>query len=215
MIVFCNKETMMKKYLFIAAIALCSLSIAQDDSTAYPVKGDITFAPQIGLNISTFTTSEGTFNSRTSFNLGLSGDYFFSEAWSLRSGLILDNMGAEDSFGNIDKLTYLTIPVNANWHFGRNRNWFLNFGLTNAILVGSTGELEDGSEVEIKDFINSYDLGLNIGIGYRFDVSDDFQLGIDYQGYGGLIPVLNVEGIETEDLQNSRSQINISAVFKL
>ncbi|MGB5982550.1 MAG: outer membrane beta-barrel protein [Nonlabens sp.] len=202
------------KKIIICLFVLASITInAQNDNSSYPVKGDFTISPQIGLNLSTFVVDEGSFNNRTSFALGVTGNYHFSEAWSLRSGLLLDNMGAEDSFGNTDKLSYLTIPINASWHFGGNRNWYLNFGLTNAILVGAKGELSDGSEVEIKDFIESYDLGLNIGIGYRFDITPDFQLGIDYQGYGGMIPILNVN--DAQDLRNSRSQFNIITVFKL
>ncbi len=31
-------------------------------------------------------------------------------------------------------LNYLTVPVMANWHFGRTKNWYLNFGAYTAIL---------------------------------------------------------------------------------
>lgn len=46
---------------------------------------------------------------------------------------------SEENIETIDIiLNYLTLPVMANWHFNKNRDWYLHFGtyagfLTNAI----------------------------------------------------------------------------------
>ncbi len=202
------------KKLLLVAVALCGLlSTAQNDSASYPTKGDWTIAPQVGANFSTYSDDDFSFDTRTSFNLGVIGDYFFNDRWSFRTGLVLDNMGAEDFNNDTDKLTYLTLPANANWHFGSGRNWYLNFGLTAAFLVDAEGEANDGRTADISDLVKPFDLGINFGIGYRIDVTPEFQLGFDFQGYGGLIPVLDLN--DAPDFRNSRSQLNISGVFKL
>lgn len=180
---------------------------------AQSTKGDITLAPQIGLNLSTYT-SDATYDLRISLAGGVIGEYYFSDRWSLRSGLLYDAMGAEDDFDNIDKLNYLNIPLQANWHFGKNRNWFLNFGPYAAFLLSAKSELSDGEEIDIKDFVSKMDIGLGIGIGYKFDLSENLQLSIDYQGYGGFINVDDSESLPF-DITNSRSAFNIGAIFKI
>ena len=37
-------------------------------------------------------------------------------------------------FGSSLELDYLMVPINANWHFGSTRKWFLNFGISPGIL---------------------------------------------------------------------------------
>jgi opacity protein-like surface antigen len=179
-------------------------------------KGDFTLAPQIGINLATYYagSSDVTFDNRNSFAGGLVGEYYFSDRWSLRSGLLYDPMGAIDGFDNVDKLNYLTIPLNANWHFGSNRNWYLNFGLGVAILLSAEVELSDGTTIELKDSIPGSDFGLMLGIGYKFNVSDNVQLYIDYQGYGGFSNLYEANNLPF-DLRNSRSSFNLGCVFSL
>ena len=119
-------------------------------------QNDITIAPHIGLALSTYSASENvSYDLRTSLAVGAGVEYFFSDRWSLRSGLIYAPMGAEDDFNNVDKLNYLQIPLNANWHFGSNRNWYLNFGFAGNILLSANAEFSDGTETDLEDFIKS------------------------------------------------------------
>lgn len=199
----------MRKLLFVAFTVFgFSLVMGQSNS------GEFTLAPQIGVNFSTYSSTDASYDARTSFAGGVIGEYYFSDRWSFRSGLLYDAMGAKDSFDNIDKLNYVTIPLNANWHFGKNRNWFLNFGPAIAILLNAESELNNGQIVDIKDFVSGLDVGLTLGIGYKFDINDDFQLSIDYQGFGGIINI-DKENTLPFDVRNSRSSINIGGIFKL
>ncbi len=190
--------------------ALFSFSVINAQSD----KGDLTIAPQIGLNLSTYYTSEVDFNVKTSFAAGAIVEYYFSDRWSLRSGLLYDPMGAEDDLGNIDKLNYLTLPVNANWHFGSNRNWYLNFGLGAAFLLNAEGELADGTTVDITDAIPGLDIGLMLGIGYKFDIGENLQLVLDYQGYGGFVNLDESDSLPFS-ITNSRSAFNAGLIFTL
>jgi hypothetical protein len=199
----------MKKLLLITVMAALPFMTVQSQSD----KGDFTLAPQIGVNFSTYY-SDADYNARTSFAAGVVGEYYLSDRWSLRSGLLYNPMGAEDGFDNVDKLNYLTIPLNANWHFGKNRNWYLNFGPAISFLMNAEAEFSDGSTLDIKDFVPSFDIGLGVGIGYKFDITENFQLYIDYQGYGGFIDLDDANNIPFS-ITNSRSSFNIGGVFSL
>lgn len=198
----------MKKLLFLLIISSLSNSIF-----AQSQRGDITLAPTFGLNLSTFS-SEATYGIKTGIHGGLIGEYYVNEEWSIRSGVLYDALGAEDDFDNVDKVNYFNVPLNAAWHFGKNYNWYLNFGLSLAFLSDAKGELNDGSEVEIKDSINNFDFGLSLGIGYKFFVSENLALFLEVQNYNGILDIIN-ENEFPVDLRNARTAINFGAIFNL
>ncbi|WP_027137516.1 porin family protein [Gaetbulibacter saemankumensis] len=201
----------MKKLLFFTAIAALTFTGVRAQSD----KGDFTIAPQIGLNLSNYTSSEDLSNKvRTAFNAGVIVEYYFNDRWSLRSGLLYDSKGTkitQDGDDYVEKLNYISLPVNANWHFGRNRNWFLNFGPNLNFLASAKADYL-GEEFDFKDDLDStFDIGLNIGIGYKFVISDNTELYIQYQGYGGFISIIDTDFT----LLNSTSAINLGLVFEL
>ena len=200
----------MKKTLF---VVVCFLAITA--LSAQNKSGDFTLAPQLGLNLSNYTSSENLNNKvRTAFNVGVIAEYYFNDRWSLRSGLVYDSKGTKiTSSGQdyIDKLNYIAIPLHANWHFGSNRNWFLNFGPTVGFLASAKGDTP-GGEIDIKDAIeSSFDAGLGAGIGYKFDIADATQLYIQYQGYNGFIDLFNADF----SVFNATSAFNLGVVFQL
>src|ERR1700744_4075931 len=103
-------------------------------------KNNVEFGFNVGLNSA--YVEDGNSNMHTNeiaaFNLGVSADAYFSDRWSLKVKAIYDQKGWGDGYltdgsGNeidhIDyKLNYITVPVMANWHFTRSRNWYLDFG---------------------------------------------------------------------------------------
>ena len=136
----------------------------------------------------------------------MDGDYFFNDRWSLRSGLLFQTMGT--SIGSIEeKLSYMTIPVNANWHFGSTRKWNLNFGPSVGFLTTAETDGQD-----IKKLANSTQLGLNVGIGYKIEVSEALSILIDYQSLTGLN---NVGKDSNVKFKNSFGSFNVGVVFKL
>lgn len=200
----------MKKFLlFCFALFLSNITFSQSDA------GDFTIAPHLGVNLSRYYTSgANSFSNRTSISAGVDTDYFLNESWSIRSGLIYDTKGTEDDFDFTDKLSYLTVPVQASWHFGGNRNWYLNFGPAVSFLLSAESEGPDGETFEIKEFVKSTDLGFGFGIGHMFEISDDFKIFIDYQGIGGFTDIVENEDAD-RDLQNIRTSFNIGGVFQL
>lgn len=177
-------------------------------------KGTIEVTPIIGYATSNYYASENLSNDPiSSVNFGVNGDYYFHNRWSLRSGLLLQTMGSEYSvpelgIGNIEeKLTYLTIPVNANWHFGSTRKWNLNFGPSFGFLMSAKANDED-----IKDLVNSFQFGLNYGIGYKIEIKENIGILIDYQGMSGLTEVPKEGDVK---FKNAYSAFNIGCVIKL
>jgi hypothetical protein len=200
----------MKNTFLLLLVTILSITTLEAQSG----KGDFTIAPQIGINLATFAPSDTDFSyeARTSFAGGAITEFYFSDRWSLRSGLLFDPMGAEDGGGNIDKLNYLTLPINANWHFGRNRNWYLNFGPAISFLLNAETELREGSTIDISEVVPGTDFGLAFGIGYKFDINEKLQLFIDYQGFGGFSNIDDTDVLPFE-IRNSRSAFNLGVVI--
>src|ERR1700740_3361518 len=124
----------MQKFFTTLLVALCFGTAAFSQKRA----GDVEVGVNVGLNLATVSADQYTNSDyHTGFNAGVSLDYFFSQAWSIKVKAVYDQKGWKNGFmdnGNSQsyttdyKLDYITIPVMANWHFGRTRNWFLDFG---------------------------------------------------------------------------------------
>lgn len=168
--------------------------------------GDIELVPYIGYATSTFVGDNlNDVDYRNSADFGVVADYYFNNRWSLRSGLQIQSMGAENQFF-VDKLSYLSIPFNANWHFGSNRKWNLNFGLTPSFLLSA-----DENGKEISTYLNSFQMGLTYGIGYKIEVSKKFSILVDWQGFSGMSDITKKSGT----IANAHSVFNVGGVFKL
>jgi opacity protein-like surface antigen len=206
----------MKKQLFITALAVFGIltSNAQDN-------GDFELGVGLGLNLANVSTINGQNNasSRTSFNAGVSGEYYFSDRWGLKAKVIYDSKGWSDGFITDEnfntvttdfKLNYVTLPIMANWHFGSNRNWYLNFGPYVGFLVNA----EDSElGLDLKDGFKSTDFGFAFGIGYKFEIDDNIKLYIEYDGQSGFSDIF--EENEGDAIRNGRSSFNIGVLFNL
>ncbi|MEL4457324.1 porin family protein [Lutimonas vermicola] len=192
---------MKKTILLFVGLTLASVAFfAQSRDT-----GTIEFIPFIGYSSSNLAGDyTEDFDARSAFNFGAIGDYYFSDRWSIRSGLAYNSMGAS-FLGSDLKLDYLNIPLNANWHFGGTRKWNLNFGFTPGFLMKAEIEGED-----FKDFVESFQLALTYGIGYKIEITDRFSILVDYQGLYGMTNI-NSEGGDNNI--NYASSFNAGAVF--
>ncbi|TJY37412.1 porin family protein [Pontimicrobium aquaticum] len=206
----------MKKQLFITALTIFGIltSYAQDN-------GDFELGLGLGLNLANVSTIDGQNNasSRISFNAGVSGEYYFSDRWGLKAKLIYDSKGWADGFITDEnfntvttdfELNYATLPIMANWHFGSNRNWYLNFGPYVGFLMNAK-DSELG--MDVKEGFKSTDFGFAFGIGYKFEIDDSIKLFIEYDGQSGFSDVFEENSGDT--IRNGRSSFNIGALFSL
>ncbi|MCL9804373.1 PorT family protein [Flavobacterium amniphilum] len=188
-------------------IALTVLFVGFTAFSQKRAKGTVELTPFIGHSSSNYYGEEDLDNSSmTSVHFGADLDYFYNDRWSFRSGMLFQTMGTKFN-GYREELNYVTIPLNANWHFGSTRKWNLNFGPSIGFLTSANGNGED-----IEKYVNSTQIGLNYGIGYKLEVSKKFSILFDYQGMTGLSEVP-----EDSDytIKNSFGSFNIGGVFVL
>lgn len=206
----------MKKLLTTLFIipAICSVAFAQ-------IKTSDEFGLNIGYNGANVTYSGGYDHSDyvSGLNIGFSAEHYFSNRWSIKGKVIYDQKGfgngylAFDDGTEIDgvdfHLNYLTIPVMANWHFGRTRNWYLHFGPYIGVLLNASESSNSG--VDVKQAFNTTDVGFDAGIGVKFPVSNQVKFFIELDGQGGFTNVFK----DGDTLQNERSSINFGFLFPL
>ena len=201
----------MKKVL-LSLFALASFGLA---NAQVKEKGTIEITPKIGFSSFAEYSEKDTSGSNNGVEFGATVDYYFNNRWSLRSGLVADKMGSRiEDAGNVyeDELNYLGIPINANWHFGSTRKWNLNFGLSPSFLT-SAKFIENGSTTTIPDnAIESFQLGLTYGIGYKIEINQRFGILIDSQFFNGLT---NINKASQQRIQNSGYSFNVGGVIQL
>lgn len=179
-------------------------------------KGDVEFGFNLGYNFSTITADGLSSDSRFGLNAGASADYYFSDRWSLKGKLIYDQKGwdngfFENDFGSFSadyKLDYITIPVMANWHFGRKRNWYLHFGPYAGFLLNAR---ETAFNTDVTEFFNATDFGLAFGIGVKIPISDKLKINLEYDAQSGFSDVFN--GSLNQDVLGTRGAFNVGINF--
>lgn len=205
----------MKKIILVALIAFGISS-----NLSAQKKGDVEFGVNVGFNNSSVSDTNNSYDTSTGLNVGGSLDYYFSPTWSVKVKMIYDQKGWDnDVILNLSNgqyyptdynLDYLTIPVMANWHFGNNREWYLNFGPYFGFLM-SAKDTQFNSDV--KKFFNTNDFGLAAGIGIKIPVSNKLKFFFELEGQGGFTDINKESGYAS--LTNSRSSLNVGVNFLL
>jgi outer membrane protein W len=214
---FAEKSTTVKKTI-LAAIAVFSALAATAQS-----KGNIEFGIGAGVNFSNLSVRGsnnywGNADGSTAFNVGASLDYYFSDRWSIKVKPAYDRKGWDndvisdgvDSYSTDINTDYITVPVMANWHFGRKRNWYLNFGPYVGFLISAK---ETRFDTDLKNAFETTDIGAALGIGVKIPLNEKLKLFIDYQEQTGFSPVF-----KNDDSINAftvRTSFNVGLNFLL
>ena len=181
-------------------------------------KGAVEFGINVGYNSSTVIVSNSIFqpDAGNGVNIGLAADYFFAEEWSIKGKLIYDQKGWNNgsfenqfvSYRTNYNLNYLTIPVMANWHFGRTDNWNLSFGPYAGFLLSAK---ETTGGIDVKEGFNKNDFGLAFGIGVKIPVSDKLKINLEYEAQSGFSEVFAEP--TNSNIQNFRGAFNVGVNF--
>jgi opacity protein-like surface antigen len=183
-------------------------------------KGNVEFGINTGFSVSSLSYGLEDFNTfRKSIHFGLSSNYYFSDRWSIlgkliydpkgSNGLFLINQDFSNSFSD-PRLNYLTVPITANWHFGKKRNWYLNVGPYAGFLVSAK---ERGSDIDIKHVFKSTDFGVSLGIGVKLPLSEAVKAMIEYDlQFGAINAFKNNSGISAH---NERASLDLGLCFML
>ncbi|MCA0153576.1 outer membrane beta-barrel protein [Winogradskyella vincentii] len=181
-------------------------------------KGNIELTPIIGYSASNQLDSFLFGSSSVSgIQIGAYGNFFFNNRWSIRIGLLYQRMGTNsvDFFIFTDeyseRTTYLTIPLTVNYHFGTNRNWYINYGAGFGILTNAEANYNDGNGyVDINDFANPTQFGINCGIGYKFNIAPEFLVIVENSNFIGL-----ADSTKQKSGKNFHMSFNVGAIFKI
>jgi hypothetical protein len=215
-----NFITKNMKKLFIALFILSafySISSAQQDP------GTIQFGVNGGLNQSyvDISNSYQQSASKVGFTGGVSADYYFSDTWSIKLRASYDQKGwgngyldVTDANGNTTeiegltiKLNYITIPLMANLHFGRQKQWYFDLGPYIGILTSASG-----GGYDLKSTFNATDAGLDSSVGIQLPIGDRTRFFIEVDGQVGVVNVASSNS-DNGNFQNGRSSFNIGINF--
>lgn len=208
----------MKKTYTMTIALLCLYS-----ATFSQTKGDFEFSGSVGLNYTTVITPQVYTYYSPQYEFGLNvaaaADYYFADRWSIKAKLIYDQKGWANgelytSNGNevTDfRLNYLTVPLLANWHFGRKKNWYLNFGPYVGFLMSATATT---SNTDVKSIFNTTDGGIELGIGVKIPVSEKIRIFIEDDAQAGIANIVK-QSTDGSSIQNSRGSISVGVNVNL
>jgi len=199
----------MKKVLLIAAVAVFGLSNAQETS----------FGVKAGTNLANIVGDEADGDMRFSFHIGGVAEIPLAQDFVFGPELLYSSQGSKDEFSEegldieaVLKLDYIQIPLMFKYYVAD--GFSLDLGPQVGFLISAKSEVEvsggddslSGSE-DIKEFVSSFDYGLNIGLGYKL------ESGLFFQGrYNiGLANINDFEG--SDDFKNQNSVIQFSVGF--
>lgn len=183
-------------------------------------RGDLQFGVTVGGNLSYI--EDDNYNASDvlgGFNAGLSADYYFSRAWSLKvearfdqkgyaNGSLFDDQGNDiQDFVNF-RLNYIDVPVLASVHFGRNREWYFDFGPYIGFLTSA--KTTNYNNLDVKDSFNNTDGGLDVAIGVKLPISPRAKFFIELGGEAG---VGNVFSGDYGSSQNFSNNLNVGINF--
>lgn len=170
------------------------------------------------------------------YDFGLNGDLYFSddERYCLYTGLQISNIGGEISYRSasptfsfsgaslpsLSKITYhlryvevpLAIKLKTN-QFNRTSYW-CHFGLSGMLNIASKGDSNDGSlkKANINDEINLFNLAMNLGAGFDFDLGGNNAVSTGLVFQNGLIDVTTNNAFNDKTILNSL-KLKIGLIF--
>jgi len=183
------------------------------------------------------TSNSDTENGKSilGYDFGLNADCYFSEdeRYSFSTGVQISNTGGEIShksssdfpfsgqtLSGVSKIKYhiryvevpLAIKLKTD-QFSRAKYWGL-FGMSAMVNIGSKGTSNDGAlkKANINDEVNMFNLAMNIGIGFDYDLggSNAVTTGLIFQN--GLMDVTTDNAFSDKTIINSL-KLKIGLIF--
>jgi hypothetical protein len=215
--------------LFSVLLTLCITSWGQTK-----LQLSFTASPSVNWMRSTNQSADKQ-NPVLGYDFGLSGDVFFSEneRYSLVTGLQILNTGGKISYRTNEafqfsgeslpsstsiryRLRYVEVPLAIKLktdQFHRVRYWG-QFGLSTMVNIGANGDSSDGTfrKSNINDEINLFNLAMNVGAGFDFDLggNNSVTAGLIFQN--GLIDVTTNNYFTDKTIINSL-KLKVGLIF--
>lgn len=170
------------------------------------------------------------------YDFGLTGDIFFTEneRYSLTTGLQILNTGGAISYrtsGPFEfsgvtlppstqiryRLRYVEVPLAIKLktdQFHRVRYWG-QFGLSTMVNIGAKGDSDDGKlkRASIHDEINLFNLAMNVGAGFDFDLGGNNSITAGLIFHNGLMDVTTDNNTFTDKTIINSVKIRLGLIF--
>lgn len=168
----------MKRLFIFAAVTVISFSAAQSQELRLGAKAGVNFA-SIGGD------GSDDFDGRTSFHLGALVEIPISDKFSVQPEILYSSQGVQAdesdtfmgqtiSYEYKRKLDYINIPIMAKYYVIEGLS--IEAGPQFGILVSAKDELEisggdnsGSSDEDIKEYLNTLDIGFGLGAAYRLN----------------------------------------------
>jgi len=183
---------------FIVLLFVTSMTFSQDIS--FGVRGGLTVANLSSIDLaSSMWLPSREQKPRTSFNVGIYGQYPLNEKMALQAELFYSGEGVKFKNGGNEapeqiKLNYLSLPVFFKYNIVK--NFYAMAGPQISYLLAAHSIYENGS-VNISSEHNKIAIGLVPAIGYdwkNFSINLRYQIGLSKlpkSSYGGNLPYSN------------------------
>ncbi len=180
----------------------------------------------LGYNLSNVAVDPYTSNYsfRGGFNLGVSGEYYFSEMWGIAAKLLYDEKGWNNGFIIMPdqsqhttdyQLSYITLPVMASLHFGKTKNWYARAGFYLGFLLDAK---ETSANTNLKPLFSGVDVGGVAALGVRFPLTSKVKFFVEGEVQPGLKAIFkgySANEVYGLDARNYRFGINVGVNFPL
>lgn len=177
----------MKKILLLAVVTVLGLTDVNAQEIQFGIKGGLNFASVNGDNTEDIDVV-------TSFNFGILSEISVSDKFSFQPELMYSGQGYSFNENTI-ALSYLNLPLMGKYYLTKGLS--VEAGPQIGYLFNAENE-----ETDVKDSFNSFDFGVNFGLGYKLD--NGLNFGARY----------NLGLTDINNLDNSSSK-NKNGVFQL
>lgn len=169
------------------------------------------------------------------YDFGINADFYMAEnkQYSLGTGILISNAGGELDFQTDETfafageqlqpytkvkyyIRYLEIPAVIKMktsQFHRTTFWG-QFGLSGMVNIGSKGTSNDAilDKTNINDEVNMFNMALNIGLGFEFDLGGNNAITTGLIFKNGFLDVTSNSDISDKTIMNSL-KLNLGIVF--
>ncbi len=183
----------MKKILLLAVVTVLGFTDVNAQEIQFGVKGGLNFATVTGDNTEDIDVV-------TSFNFGVLSEISVSDKFSFQPELMYSGQGYSFNENTI-ALSYLNIPFMGKYYITKGLS--VEAGPQIGFLFSAKNE-----ETDVKDSFNSFDFGVNFGLGYKLD--NGLNFGARYNL--GLTDINNLDNSSSKN-KNGVFQLSIGYFF--
>jgi len=183
----------MKKVLLVAVIGILGFTNVNAQDIEFGIKGGLNFSSISGDN-----TSELDIGITTDFNFGVFAEIPISEKFSFQPELMYSGQGyAGKGADEIVVLNYLNMPLMGKYYVTKGLS--LEVGPQIGLLLSAKNK-----SVDVKDYYNDLDFGVNFGLGYK--LNNGLNFGVRYNL--GLSDINNIDNSSNKN-KNGVFQVSI------